>query len=170
MASGHESKLIVAFTHFDEVKADNLVGPEARKDHVLGSFENAVHAVGKALGREAEVGLRRLNADRIVFLAGIQSRLDPAARGDVKFCVTELRRLSLPFSGLIAPARMRAFAYTPFYHIANLVLAVQAATESFQLREAAVVRSEHWTRIKALTRRLGLFPERGRLRQSNTHR
>ncbi|MEX0775661.1 MAG: hypothetical protein WD042_08080 [Phycisphaeraceae bacterium] len=159
VASGHESKLIVAFTHFDEVKADNLVGRAARKDHVLGSFENAVHAVGKALGREAEFGLRRLNADRIVFLAGIQSRLDPAARGDVKFCVTELRRLLAAISGMIAPARtLRTVAYTPFYHIANLVLAVQAATESFQSREAAVVRSEHWTRIKALTRRLGLFP------------
>jgi hypothetical protein len=157
VTSGHESKLIVAFTHFDDVKADDLVGRQARQDKVLGSFENAVHAVGKALEREAEVA-RRLNTGRIVFLAGIQTRLGPAARGDAKFSISELRRMLAAIAGMIAP--VGPVAYTPFYHIANLVLAVQAATESFQSREATVVRAEHWTRVKALTRRLGVFPDK----------
>jgi hypothetical protein len=87
VSSGHESKLLLAFTHFDEVKGDNLAGRAARKDHVLGSFENAVHTVGKELGREAEVALRRLITDRIVFLAGVQDRLDVRKGGDVKFTV-----------------------------------------------------------------------------------
>jgi hypothetical protein len=155
VASGHESKLILAFTHFDEVKGDNLVGRAARKDHVLGSFDNAVHAVGKVFGREAEVALRRLNPERIVFLAGIQTRLDPAARGDVKFSIAELHRLLKAIAGTIAP--VGPVSYTPFYHVANLVLAVQKATETFQDREMAVILPEHWTRIKALTRRLGMF-------------
>ncbi len=158
VASGHESKLIIGFTHFDEVKADNLAGRAARRDHVLGSFENAIHAVGKALGREAEVGLRRLNPDRIIFLAGIQARLDPAARGDVKFAITELRRLLAAIAGISRP--VGPVAFVPFYHIANLVLAVQTATECFRSREAILLRSEHWTRVKALTRRLGLFPDK----------
>lgn len=46
VASGHESKLIVAFTHFDEVKGDNLINPEAKKDQVIGSYFNAVPAIG----------------------------------------------------------------------------------------------------------------------------
>lgn len=157
VSSGHESKLILAFTHFDEVKGDNLAGRAARKDHVLGSFENAVHAVGKELGREAEVALRRLVSDRIVFLAGVQDRLDPTGRGDVKFTVGELRRLLSAVEDRITPTG--PVTYTPFYHVANLVLAVQRATESFQDREEMVVRPEHWTRIKALTRRLGMFPD-----------
>jgi len=156
VASGHESKLIVAFTHFDEVKADNLIGRAARKDHVVGSFENAIHAVGKALGREAEVALQRLTTDRIVFLADIQTRLDPAARGDTKLTIGELRRLISVVGSMVTPPR--PVTYRPFYHVANLVLAVENATESFQSRETAIVRSEHWTRVKALTRRLGLFP------------
>ncbi|MCC6680817.1 MAG: hypothetical protein IT445_07930 [Phycisphaeraceae bacterium] len=158
VASGHESKLIVAFTHFDEVKADNLIGRATRKDHVVGSFENAIHAVGKTLGREAEVALRRLTTGRIVFLADIQTRLDLAARGDTKFTIGELRRLMSVVGSMITPPR--PVTYRPFYHVANLVLAVQNATESFQSRETAIVRSEHWTRVKALTRRLGLFPNR----------
>jgi hypothetical protein len=157
VSSGHESKLILAFTHFDEVKGDNLAGRAARKDHVLGSFENAVHAVGKELGREAEVALRRLVSDRIVFLAGVQDRLDPTGRGDVKFTVGELRRLLSAIEDRVTPTG--PVTYTPFYHVANLVLAVQRATESFQDREEMVVRPEHWTRIKALTRRLGMFPD-----------
>ena len=44
VTSGHESKLIVAFTHFDEVKGVNLIGPKAQKEHVVGSFFNAVQA------------------------------------------------------------------------------------------------------------------------------
>lgn len=157
VSSGHESKLVLTFTHFDEVKGDNLAGRAARKDHVLGSFENAVHAVGKELGREAEVALRRLISDRIIFLAGVQDRLDLSGRGDVKFTVAELRRLLKAVEDTIAPAG--PVIYTPFYHVANLVLAIQCATESFQSREETVVRPEHWTRIKALTRRLGMFPD-----------
>lgn len=157
VASGHESKLIIVFTHFDEVKGDNLVGRAARKDHVLGSFENAVGAVGKVFGREAEVALRRLNPDRIVFLAGIQNRLEPVARGDVKFSIAELHRLLKAIAGTIAP--VGPITYTPFYHVANLVLSVQKATESFRGREETIIRPEHWARVKALTRRLGMFPD-----------
>jgi GTPase Era involved in 16S rRNA processing len=157
VASGHESKLIIAFTHFDEVKADNLIGRESRKYHVVGSFENATHAVGKALGREAEVSLRRLSTGRIVFLANIQSRLDPSLRGDTKFTIGELRRLITAIGSMVTP--VRPVSYKPFYHVANLVLAVQNATQSFQSRESTIVRSEHWTRVKALTRRLGFFPD-----------
>jgi len=157
VSSGHESKLILAFTHFDEVKGDNLAGRVARKDHVLSSFENAVHAVGKELGREAEVALRRLVSERIVFLAGVQDRLDPTGRGDVKFTVGELQRLLRVVENMSTPAG--PVTYKPFYHVANLVLSVQRATEAFQEREEMIVRPEHWTRIKALTRRLGMFPD-----------
>ena len=56
-ASGHESKLAICFTHFDEVKGDNLRGNEAKKDHVTGSFYNAVQTIGKSVGREPENAL-----------------------------------------------------------------------------------------------------------------
>ncbi len=75
VASGHESKLILAFTHFDEVKGDNLADSDARKEHVIGSFFNAVQAIGKSSGREAEHALKRLHPERLVFLANIQAPL-----------------------------------------------------------------------------------------------
>ena len=55
--------------------------------------------------------------------------------------------------------------YHPVYDVANLVLAIQKAAQEFHERwkgilgmgSIAGVRPEHWTRIKALSRRLGIF-------------
>lgn len=159
VASGHESKLVLAFTHFDEVKGDNLVGIAARKDHIIGSFDNAARAMGKSFGREAELSLRRLNPDRLVFLSNIQNRVGMKAQ----FTISELKRLINAIMSTITP--VGPIECKPVYDVANLVLAVQKATQEFHDRWRALlgmgsrsgVSSEHWTRVKALTRRLGIF-------------
>jgi hypothetical protein len=160
VTSGHESKLIVAFTHFDEVKGDNLIGPKAQKEHVVGSYFNAVQAISKATGREAEHSLKRLNPDRLVFLAKIQSQLPEKA----KFTRNEFSRmLDAIKASILPPAPVK---YRPVYDVANLVLAIQRATQEFHDRWKGIFgmgsRSgspEHWTRIKALTRRVGIFKQ-----------
>jgi hypothetical protein len=160
VASGHESKLVLGFTHFDEVKGDNLVsGMDARKNHVLASFDNAVHAIGKAHGRDAENALKRLSPDRVVFFSNIQLPLTPknqlTQRGFER--VFELARLAIVPPGPVE--------FTPVYDVANLVLAVQKATQEFHDRWKGIlsmgsrsgVSPEHWTRVKALTRRIGVL-------------
>lgn len=161
VTSGHESKLIVAFTHFDEVKGDNLIGLKAQKEHVIGSFFNAIQAIGKATGREAEHALKRLSPDRLVFLANIQSQLPEKA----KFTRNEFSRMLEAIQASIQPpAPVR---YRPVYDVANLVLAIQKATQEFHDRWRGIfgmgsrssVVTEHWSRIKALTRRVGIFKQ-----------
>jgi hypothetical protein len=159
VASGHESKLILAFTHFDEVKGDNLQGTAAKKDHVIGSFDNAVHAIGKTFGREAEASLRRLIPERLIFLSGIQRSLTKKAR----LTRSEFSRMFEVIAELTKPAE--AIEFKPVYDVANLVLVVQTAAAEFHDRWKGVlglgtrsgVAPEHWTRVKALTRRLGVF-------------
>lgn len=159
IASGYESKLVLTFTHFDEVKGDNLTGMSARKSHVVGSFFNAVQAIGKSSGRLAEHALKRLYPERVVFLAGINTPLPDAA----KFTRSEFRRLLATIELSIAPEA--PVECKPVYDVANLVLAVQKATQEFHDRWNAVlglgsrsnVKPEHWTRIKALSRRVGIF-------------
>jgi hypothetical protein len=159
VTSGHESKLILAFTHFDEVKGDNLIGSKAQKEHVVGSYFNAVQAIGKASGREAEHALKRLHPDRLVFLANIQSELPERAR----FTRKEFSRMLDAIEASIEPPP--PVQYRPVYDVANLVLAVQKATQEFHDRWKAIfgigsrsnAAPEHWTRIKALTRRVGHF-------------
>jgi hypothetical protein len=159
VTSGHESKLILAFTHFDEVKGDNLIGPKAQREHVIGSYFNAVQAIGKASGRESEHALKRLHPDRLVFLANIQSQLPDKA----KFTRNEFSRMLEAIEASIQPPP--PVQHRPVYDVANLVLAIQKATQEFHDRWKAIFgmgsRSnaipEHWTRIKALTRRVGIF-------------
>ena len=43
----------------------------------------------------------------------------------------------------------------PYYDVANMVLAIQKATQLFHERWNKTLTQEHWTRIKALARRLG---------------
>lgn len=161
VTSGHESKLVIAFTHFDEVKGDNLIGTKAQKEHVVGSYFNAVQAISKASGREAEHALKRLHPDRLVFLANIQSELPEKAR----FTRNEFARMLDAIEASIQPPA--PVQHRPVYDVANLVLAVQKATQEFHDRWKAIfgmgsratAAPEHWTRIKALTRRVGIFKQ-----------
>ena len=157
--SGHESKFILAFTRFDEVKGDNLRGTAAKKDHILGSFENAIHTMGKSFGHEAETALKSLIPERVIFLSSIQKRVPESAQ----FTLSELRKLLDAIESSKVPAE--AIEYKPKYDVANLVLAIQKATQEFHDRWKGIlgmgslsgVRQEHWSRVKALTRRLGIF-------------
>ncbi len=159
VSSGHEARLGILFTHFDEVKGDNLRGVQAKQDHVTGSFYNAVRAIGKAAGRDAEQSLKALVPDRLFFLSGIQEILPTGSR----FTRSELARLLDCVERSIQPPPPVHFY--PVYELANLVLAIQNATQEFHDYWRGILgygtRSgrapEHWTRVKALTRRIGMM-------------
>ena len=154
-ASGHEKKLIVCFTHFDGVKGDNLPTPVAKKQHVYKSLENAIGSVREVLGRSAENSLNRTVAKRVFFVSNIQ---DPI-KGSAKMTLDELHRLVKAIQETIIlppPATVK-----PIYDVANLILCIPQAMVAFRepwraklkLPSRSNVSPEHWTRIKALSRR-----------------
>jgi hypothetical protein len=107
----------------------------------------------------AEASLRRVLEDRVFFVGGIDRVIGDDHKGtlrDLQALVDALTRASLP------PDESD---YVPIYDDANLVLVVQDATRTFhevwrarlRLPSSAALPPEHWTRIKALTRRLGEF-------------
>ncbi len=158
-ASGHESKLILCMTHFDSMTADNLPDTAAKKSHVLSSIDNAIYATGKSLGRDAEHALRRLLPERVAFLSNIQKKLGTGA----KLTISELcRMLALVEASITPPPPVE---YSPVYDVANLVLAIQRATQEFHdawhgvlgMGSRSGIAAEHWARIKALTRHIGLL-------------
>lgn len=159
VSSGHESKLILCFTHFDEVNGDNLPDVESKRVHVLTSVENSLHALGKDLGKRAERAMSNALKDNIIFLSNIQKFVTEKK----KFTKSELLKLVGSLFSKIQPKDVREI--TLFYDHANLVLSIQSALQDFHepwraklgLSYRTNVRSEHWSRIKALTRRLGVL-------------
>lgn len=156
--SGHHSKLIVCFTHFDEVKGVNIPKVSMRKDHVLDSFDNSVASVGKTLGQRAERVLKACKLDRIFFLSKTQNTFKPNKRSLIFHEFTKM--LDAIYKTIEPPIPTEV---VPVYDDSNLVLNIQRAAMEFhnpwdaklRLRHDPEISPEHWARIKALTRRLG---------------
>lgn len=170
-SSGKTSKLITCFTHMDIVRGDNLPTFQLRKQHVLASGENVLTSIGDQLGRFAERALRQSLQRACFFVGGIDEELD-RAKGTARRSVDELLNL---LTAIDAAREVPAFVGSvPVYDRVNLVLAVKDAAEKFQddwlVRLGYSVRpgssKEHWTRVKALARRLaeGWGDEYGTLR------
>lgn len=156
IASGHDGKLAVCFTHFDSVVGPNLPDVRARRDHVLASLDNVIAAVGKIHGHLAETVLKEIAAERTVFLSNIQKRLTPKSGGTK----AQFQKLVKIIQSCVKPLDPSDFV--PIYDDANLVLLVQQAMEEFRdswrarlkLPSRSAIAPEHWTRIKALSRHI----------------
>jgi hypothetical protein len=157
--SGNAAKLILVFTHFDEVKGDNLPTPSAKVQHVMASAENVLAAIGEDLGPFAERSLRKRIEDARVFLARIDEPLSDRTKEGARTIAQFEKLLTLIDEVVERPDVGNA---TPCYDRMNLVLAVKAAAEGFHdawfprlgLDYKPGVGKEHWKRVKALSRRL----------------
>lgn len=162
VTSGNATKLVVGFTHFDMVKGDNIPSVEDRKQHVKASVDNVLRAIGEDLGPFAERALRQRIDSACFFFGGIDSLLNSEKKAD-KRTINQLHLL------LETIERIRESGETtgirPVYDRVNLVLAVREAAAAFQRRWAGRLGvqytpghpKEHWTRIKALSRRLAVL-------------
>ena len=165
-ASGHEKKLIVCFTHFDAVKGDNLPNVSSKKQHVFRSLESAIGSVREVLGRTAENALTRAVDERVFFVSSIQDPIKESAR----LTRSELNGLVVAIQKSIIPPAPTSV--TPVYDVTNLILCIPQAMAEFRepwrarlrLPSSSNVSPEHWTRIKALSRR---FAELGEIEYSS---
>ncbi|MGZ3624799.1 MAG: hypothetical protein ACXWPG_16645, partial [Ktedonobacteraceae bacterium] len=160
VSSGHSSKLMICFTHFDAVKGDNLPDQAAKKSHVLNSLDNAIIAVGKDLGHRAAHTLKSsLDKNEPYFVSNIQIQLSEKA----KATRAELNRLLTAFENEKAPEEPTEAK--PVYDDYILLNSIQKAVKAFHepwrgrlgLPSRSGVSPEHWTRIKALSRRPALW-------------
>lgn len=169
--SGNSSKLQFLFTHFDQVGGDNLPTFSAREEHVLASVENVLNAIGEDLGPAAERALRQRLDEARFFVGGIQDTLDPKKRAGNR----SIGQLDALLQSLTAEAERRDVGPAkPVYDRMNLSLAVTAAAKRFHARWRGLLGleanpsapKEHWTRVKALSRRLaeGMADEYDQLR------
>ena len=159
VTTGNVRKLIVAFTHFDEVKGDNLTNVSQKAQYVVDSAENVLTAFGQDLGPNAERFLRRRIDEARFFLADLQNPLEENTRTG-KRTISQIRKLLIAIDQVIE--RPQPAKATPVYDSINLPLAIHSAAKAFHetwrsklgLAVNPEVRKEHWARVKALNRRL----------------
>lgn len=157
--SGNGTKLHYLFTHFDQVGGDNLPTFSAREEHVLASVENVLKAIGDELGPAAERVLRQRVDRSCFFVGGIQELLDPKKKAGNR-TITQIEGLLDALGteddpGETGPSR-------PVFDRMNLSLAISEAAKNFHIKWRGTLGidfnpsspKEHWTRVKALTRRL----------------
>ncbi|MDE0669701.1 MAG: hypothetical protein OXI48_11835 [bacterium] len=160
VATGNARKLIIAFTHFDKVKGDNLTSPDATARHVLDSADNVLEAFGEELGPYAERTLRQRLENARFFLGDIHEPLSETAASGRR-TMSQLRKLLDRIDEVIEQPELAAAR--PVYDRMNLVLAIRSAADAFHekwrprlgLESKPGFTKEHWTRVRALSRRLG---------------
>ena len=157
--TGNVKKLLMCFTHFDEVKGDNLPTVSAKQEHVLASAENVLIGLGEDLGPNAERTLRARIEEHCFFLGGVDAILDTNKKQG-KRSIDQIREL-IKSIGLIVQRPEPIEAY-PVYDRMDLALAIREAADQFHqiwlprlgLKLKPGINKENWTRIKALSRRL----------------
>ena len=159
ITSGGAKKLLLVFTHFDEVKGDNLPNAAAREQHVVASAENVLASIGEELGPFAERALRGRLKDACFFVGEIDKSLDAPTKMQ-KRTITQMRALLVAVDKIVErPAPVQS---KPIYDRMNVVLAVKSAAEGFHdawwprlgLGSKPGATKEHWKRVWALSRRL----------------
>jgi len=159
VSSGNVAKLAFCFTHFDAVRGDNIPTVAARRNHVLASTDSVLPGIGEDLGPYAEAALRRRRDCACFFVGGIQKALSSEKAADRRTIDALSALLNLIESS--SPAQIQGPG-KPVYDRMRLGVAISAAANSFQdswrARLGLIVKpnfvKEHWTRIKALARRI----------------
>lgn len=152
VSAGQTKKMIVAFTHMDEVHGPNLRG-RAKNEHAFNNLRNIVeHQLAKSLPTDVVRFVIEHLESHTFYLGKLN---DPAATP----AYPELRRLTDRMLAA-APKPVRVLAF-PRYNTDHLVLSIREAAEAFRLPWRARLGLDiyphesayAWQSIKAMTRR-----------------
>lgn len=159
--TGQSSKLHVCFTHFDEVKGDNLLTLRDKSNHVIGSLNNALNEISNVLGYNISRHLARQIAGKRFFAGGIHNVMEDTNLYSVKQLVKLVEALQKPKEN-----KNLTNEAIPIYDGTSVILPIQSGVRDFYkhwdgklgfLHNKSL--KEHWTRIKALSRRLAELGE-----------
>lgn len=154
-SAGYADKIALGFSHFDQVKGDNLRTTAQKRAHVMASVGNAVAGLRQLLGAPIAAALERQLEECAFMFGALDREMEAIPAGVLK----EMGRLLASLQSAAEPEEPADVA--PVYTTGGLELALRDAVESF-LRpwEARLglayrdgIRTEHWTRVKALSRR-----------------
>jgi len=130
ITQGHQQKLAIAFTHFDQLNGDDLPDFAAKRDHVMASVNNGLASLGKdrqdedALGSTVLRGIERDLRNRCFFL-DLDKRREREDEFDRE---AQLKKLLQFCQRNIEKPTSQAM---PVYALSDLVSVLQQATPQF---------------------------------------
>jgi hypothetical protein len=154
-SAGYADKIALAYSHFDQVKGDNLQTLAQKRNDVIASITSAVAGLRQLLGASVAGSLERRMEECVFLLGGLDREIAAIPSG----VIGEMRKLLLTLQAAAAPTLPIEAA--PIYELGGIELALRDAVDSF-LRpwEARLglayrdgIRAEHHTRVRALSRR-----------------
>jgi hypothetical protein len=159
-SSGHNEKLAVAFTHFDQIKGPNLRTSADKRGHVMASVLNALSNLRDVLGAPVVRSIEHGIDNRCFMLGGVDQDLARLPGRAAHYMRSELLSLvEFCEKAILPPPPPEA---CPIYDPTGVSFAIREAVSNFQapwlarlgLATYEGVRKEHWTRVKALNRRI----------------
>jgi hypothetical protein len=155
-SSGNYNKLLIAFTHFDQVKGLNLPRYVDKRAHVLASVHNYLSKLKEVLNAPIVAAMERTIDDQSFMLGALDGPLNSLPKG----VQDQLKALVAFVERSVEPPPIPDAQ--PTYNPSGLGFAVQRAADSFQkawaarlgLAVGATLPAEHWSRIKALNRQI----------------
>jgi hypothetical protein len=159
-SSGHHDKLAIAFTHFDQIKGQNLPTFPEKRAHVMASVLNALSNLRDVLGVSMVKAIVHGMDSRCFMLGGVDRQLGKLSSRAADYMRGQLRELVRFFQAAILPPPTADAR--PVYDPTGIGFAVQEAVTKFQGPWLARLgmgtyegfSKEHWTRVKALNRRI----------------
>lgn len=158
--TGHSDKLAIAFTHFDQIKGPSLRSSTDKRRHVMASIFNALTNLRDALGAPVIRSIEHKIENRCFMLGGVEKNLSQLPDRAADYMRSELLQVVKFCEQAILPPLPPNSC--PVYDPSGISFAVREAASNFQNSWRARlglaihdgVKKEHWTRIKALNRRI----------------
>jgi DNA-binding transcriptional regulator YiaG len=159
-SSGHQDKLGIVFTRLDQIKGLNLPTFPAKRAHVMASVFNALASLRDALGAGVVDSIEQHLDSRCFMLGGVDRPLNKMPDKAASYMKDRFRDLIHFFEEAILPPPLPKGS--PIYDPTGVGFAVQEAVSKFQgpwsarlgLKTYDGFNKEHWTRVKALNRRI----------------
>lgn len=175
---GCSEKLLVAFSKFDELKGENYESDEDKVEHIINSFSQVCDEIRKDVNLYSIADeLEELSSSKFFYFQNLDKVEDNS------HCIKEVEKFikSLDKSLIVRQHNNTVSLKNPVKdeiekktkkEISNIMTVefsneLEEAVKNFQdswdallnLHSSTPRQSEHWTRIKALSRRMYYFPE-----------
>lgn len=160
---GQTDKLVITYTHFDQVDGANLLDSDEQKDHVLGIQDRAIEAFQEVYNLNPAMvrKLREHMSEYSFFLSQANDLKNSSV--DLR---DELDRFISTCIDIAQPVLQPGEVAIPDYDYGNLVVTIDESERPFMekwlgllgFRPSRLFPKQHWARIKALANRLAHWP------------